>query len=119
MWRGVHDLDVVGDDEFFEALRDFFGEAGLEIEQQFIGEAEDVQVALHFAFGGGDGGVATFAGAEFFDVVGDLAVEEAGAVGADEAKAGAKTEIEDAGGLAERGMFREPVVVMRDDFGAV
>ena len=119
---GVDNLDVVGDEVFFEAGGDFGGEAGFEVEEEFLGEAVDVEVAFHLALQGGEGGVAALAGAEFFDVVGDLAVEVAGAVGTDEAKAGAAAEVEDGGALAKGGVLGEGVAVVGDggaaaDFG--
>ena len=90
MRRGVHDLHVVGDNIFFQPRRNFFGQARLKIQQQFVGERKNIQVAFHFAFGGGDGGVTAFAGAEFFHVVRHLPVQKSRAVGADEAKARTK-----------------------------
>ena len=76
---------------FSSRCRNFFRQARLEIQKQFIRERKNVQVAFHFALGGGDGGVAAFAGAEFFHVVRDLAVQKARAVGADETNARTKT----------------------------
>lgn len=115
----VNDLDVVGDNIFFETFGDGGSEAGFEIEEEFVLEREDVEVADHLAFGGDECGVAALAGAEFFDVVGDLAVKEAGAVGAEEAEASAKAEVEHAGGVAQGGVFGGDVAVVGDGIGGV
>ena len=112
MRGGVHELDIVGHNIAFQPGGDGGGEAGFKIEQEFLGQAGDVEVGLHFAFEGGEGGVAALAGGEFFDVVGHLAVEEAGAVGADEAEAATKAEIQHAGALAQSVIFHGGITVI-------
>jgi hypothetical protein len=119
MRRDVDDLDVVGDHVFFETVGNGFGKAWFEIQEEFLGEAIDIEVALHFAFCGDEGGVGAIAVSKAFYVVRDLAVEEADAVGTGEADASAKIEVEDSGVLAEGGVFGEGVAVVEDDLGAV
>ena len=119
MRRGVHDLHVVGDDEFFEPLRNFPGQARLEVQKQFVRQAENVQVAFHFAPGGDERGVTTGANGQLFHVIRDLSVQESDAVFADQTDPPAKTQIEHAGVFAERGMFGQPVAVIVHDFRAV
>ena len=46
----IHDLHIVGDDEFFQPLRNFSDQSRLKIQKQFIRERKNVQVAFHFAF---------------------------------------------------------------------
>ena len=117
--RSVHDLHVVGDDEFFEPLRNFPGQARLEVQKQFVWQAENVQVAYHFAPGGGQRGVTAGTDGQFFHVIRDLPVQKADAVIANETDSPAKTQIEHPGAFAERGMFGQPVAVIVHNFRAV
>ena len=91
MRRGVHDLHVVGDDEFFETRGNLFGQSRLEVQKQFVRERKNIQVAFHFTFGRGDRGVTTFARAKFFHVVRDLAVQKSDAIRAGQTNPRAKT----------------------------
>ena len=117
--RDIDDLDIVRNDILFEALGDGSGEAGLEIDEQFVGEAEDVEVALHLAFGGDEGGVAALAWAERVDVIGDLAVKEADTIGAGQAETGTEAEIEDGATVAQCMVLICRVAVIGDDFVGV
>ncbi len=119
MRRDVHDLHVVGDDEFFQSLRNFLRQTRLKIQKQFIRQTENIQVAFHFALVGRDGGVTTFADAQFFHIVRHLAVQKADAVGAGQTNPAAETEIQNAGALAQGGVFGEPVAVIVHDFRAI
>ena len=74
MRRDIHDLHVIGDNIFFQPLGDFLRQAGFKIHQQFIGEAQDIQVALHPALGSGDGSITTFARAKLFYIIGNLSM---------------------------------------------
>ena len=117
--RDVHDLHVIGDNVFLQSLHDGWREAGFEVEEQFILQREDVQVALHLALRRDERGVTTLADAEAFHIVGDLAVEEPGAVIADETEAGTGAEIEHAGGFAQGMVFGEPVAVAGRNIRAI
>src|SRR5215471_15033925 len=101
MRRDVHDLNVVGDDIFFQPLSDCCRKAGFKIEQQLVRETKDIQVTLHSAFGGDESGVTTVAGIQSFHIVCHLAVEKACAVGACDAEPASKAEVDDAGGLMQ------------------
>lgn len=78
------DLHIIRNDKPVEAVHDLRGEAGLKIEEDFVLEAANVEVGLHFAFGGNKSGIAPGARGEGVDVIGDLAMEEARTVCADE-----------------------------------
>ena len=119
MRRDVHDLHVVGDDEFFQSLRNFLRQARFEIQKQFVRQTENVQVAFHFALGGDERGVTTFTDAQFFHVVRHLAVQKPDAVGAGQANPAAETQIQNAGALAQRGVFGRPVAIIVHDFRAI
>ena len=110
--RGVHDLHVVGHNVFLQPARNFFGQARFQIEQEFVSQAKDVHVGFHFALGGGDGSVTTSANLEFFYVVGHLPVQKPRAVGADEAKARAETQVQHARALMQCVVFGQPVAVV-------
>jgi hypothetical protein len=98
---------------FLQPLRNFPGQARFKIQQQFVGQAKDIQVAFHFAFGGGDGGIAAFAHAEFFHVIRHLPVQKARAVGADEGKGASENSSPSRPRFrAKRGVFGEPVAII-------
>ena len=78
-----HD-DIIGDDELFQASAERFAEGGIGLDPKRIGGGADPAVGLQPAFGGDDGGANGLAGLEFFEVLGDLAVEKAGAIRAGE-----------------------------------
>ena len=119
MRRGIHNLHIVGDDVFLEARGEVPSQPRLGIQEQFLRQSEDVQVSLHFALGGGDGGVAALAGAELFHVVGHLSVQEARPVGADKAEARAKAQIHYARRRVQGGMLGPPVAVVMNDLRSV
>ena len=118
MGCNLHDLHIIGDDELLEPAGHGGGPARLEIQQQFLRQPVDVQVALHPAFGRDERGVAALAGGEIAHVVGHLAVEKADAIRPGEAEAAAEAEVEHAGGLAQRGVFRRLAGVTADGFAA-
>jgi hypothetical protein len=119
MRGGIDNLNVVGDDKFFEALGYGAGETRLEIEEQFVLEAVNVEVALQFALCGEKGGVTALADVQVLDVVGDLAIEKPQGIGAQKAEAGAEAQIQDAGGGVESGVFGLPIAVGGDGLLAV
>ena len=119
MRRDVHNLHVVGDDESFQSRGNFSRQAGLEIQKQFIRERENIQIAFHFPLGCGDGGVAAFAGAEFFHIVRHLPVQKTRAVRAGQADARTKAQINHTRAGPQRGVFSRPVAVISDDFRAI
>src|SRR5437660_911756 len=87
----------------------FMPQTRLEIEQQFIGQTKHIEVAGHFAFGRYQGGVTTVAHAQSFDVIGDLAVQKADAIGASQANARTKAQVHDACGLGKRPILGQDV----------
>ena len=113
---------VIGDDEFFEPLRDRRAVTRLEVEQDFVFEHVNVQVALHFALGVDQRGVTAFANFQILHVVGDLAVEKFLSIRPREAKARAEAQIQKTCHLTQRGVLGRRVSVMLDglhpvDFG--
>ena len=84
----IDDLNVIGNDELLESGRQRRGEAGLKIEKEFVFQAVDVQIRLDLAFGVDERGVASLACFEVLHVVGNLAVEEANAIGTTALRAG-------------------------------
>src|SRR2546423_1518502 len=83
-------VTAVGDVEFSGPLRYRRAVTRLEVEQDFVFEYVNVQVALHLALGVDQRGVTAFADFQILHVVGDLAVEKLLSVRASEAKARAK-----------------------------
>jgi len=116
---GIHNLHVIRHDEFFQPLSDFFREARFEIQQQFIRETQDIEVRLHFALGGGYGGIGAGAGAEFLNVVCHLAMQITRAVRPHQAKAAAAAQVQYAGGGPQGGVFGEDIAIVRDDFRTI
>src|SRR6185369_12485273 len=94
MWRDFHDLHVVGNDVFFEPLGDGGVKAWLKIQEDFVSEGIDIEIAFHFAFGSDERGITAFACAQTIYIVCDLAMQKAHAIGASEANATAKAQIE-------------------------
>ena len=79
--------------EHAQAFDHGFGEVGGEHQQEFAAGVGNNHIGDDAAFGGVVGGVAGFAFGEGFDVVGELAVQEGGAVvagGADDGEKGQK-----------------------------
>jgi hypothetical protein len=81
----IENLDIVRYDVVFEALDDGRGQSGLEIEEEFLLELVNVEVALKLALGGNEGGIAAAADRQILDVIGDLTVQESQPVGARDA----------------------------------
>src|SRR5262245_44073607 len=79
----------------------------------------DVQVALHFPLGGDQRGVTAVAGAKLFDLIGYLAVQEPGAVGAGQAGPPSQSQVDDSRAAIQSGVFRGGVSVVSDHFPAV
>ena len=119
MRRGVHNLHVVGDDEFFQALGNFRGQSWLEIEQQFVLETEDVQVTFHLPLCRDERGITAFTAAQFLDVVRHLTMETPDAIRAGQTNTPAKTQVQHTGARAQRRVFSQNVAVVADDFRAV
>ena len=119
MRRGIDQLRVIGDHVFFQTLRDGAGEARLEIQQQFIGEREEVEIALHLALGVDEQRVTALAELQRGDVVRDLAVEKLHAIRADDTHAAAKTQVQRGGGCVQRGVLCGRVGVVQHHFRAV
>jgi hypothetical protein len=86
---GVEHLHVVGDDVFLQPLGDGGGVTRFEVEEQFVSEAVEVQVAVHLALGVDERSVTALADAEALHVICHLAVEELHAVCAHQTKAAA------------------------------
>ena len=112
VWRDVCDLDVVGDDVFLEPLRDRRAVTGFEVEQDFVRQDIDVQVALHLCLRVDQRGVTTFPDLQIFHVVGDLAVEKFLPISAEETESRPEAQVENGGRTAQRGVFGEGVAVM-------
>ena len=73
--------DIIGDDKFFDSGPDRFTKREVGFKEEGVGGRGDMEVGLEPAFGGGDGRSDGVAGREFLEVLGDLSVEEAKAVG--------------------------------------
>ena len=84
----VLDGDVVGDDKLFKSGVEGFAENEIGFDEEGVGCGGDVEIGFESAFGGNDGGADGMAWEEFLYVLGNLAVEEAEAVGASEAEEG-------------------------------
>jgi len=90
--------DVIGDDELFQPGAEGFAEGGIRFDPEGIGGGTNPAVGLQFSFAGDDGGTNGLAGRKFFQVLGDLAVEEADPVLAGELEQGAGAGHPGAGG---------------------
>ena len=119
MRSDIDELDFVRNDKSFEPLADPFAEARLEVKQQFLRQAVNVQVALQLAFGGDQRRVATLPGSQAGYVVGDLPVEETSAIRTGHAQTPPETEIDHSRGFAQRCVFAPLVAEGLDDLGAV
>ncbi len=119
MRRGVHDLHVVRHNEFLQPLRNLLRQARLKIQQHFVREAKDIQVALHFALGRDERGVTAFAGGQPLHVIRHLAMEKSDPVVADQADSATKTQVQHAGRLAQGGALGSPIAVIADHFRSV
>jgi hypothetical protein len=65
-----------------------FAENEIGFDEEGVGCGSDLEIGFESSFGGNDGGVDRMAWEEFLYVLGNLAVEEAEAVGAGEAEEG-------------------------------
>lgn len=82
----VFDADIIGDDKFFDSCAERFAQGGVGLDEQGIGCGSDADIGIEPALGGDDGGADGVTGLEFFEILGDLTVEEADAVGTAQAK---------------------------------
>jgi hypothetical protein len=83
-------LHIVGDDVFLQSLRDGGCVAGFKVQQQFVWQNKQVEIALHLALGGGERSVTALADAKLLHIVRNLAVEKTNPVRARKAKAAAE-----------------------------
>jgi tRNA(adenine34) deaminase len=81
--------DIVGDDKLFQAGAEGFAERGIGFDPEGIGGGPDPAVGFEPALGRDDGGPDRLAGLEFFQVLGDLPVEETNSVLSGEFEQGA------------------------------
>ena len=89
---GIRDVlhgDIVGDDELFQSGAEGCTQRGVGFNPQSFGGGRDPAVGLQLAFGRDHGGPDSLAGRKFFQILGDLAVEEAYPVLAGESQEGA------------------------------
>jgi len=84
----VLDGDVVGDDKLFKSGVEGLAEGEIGFDEEGVGCGGDVEIGFESSFGGDDGGADGIAWEEFLYVLGNLAVEEAEAVGAGESEEG-------------------------------
>ena len=103
----IDHLHVVRNHIFFEPLRNDSSKSRFKIQQQLILQAEDIEIALHFALCRHEGRVAAFAHAQALHVVRHLAVQKTHAVRAGQTNPAAATQVKDACAFSQRGMFGE------------
>jgi len=84
----VLDGDVVGDDKLFKSGVEGLAEGEIGFDEEGVGCGGDMEIGFESSFGRNDGGADGMAWEEFLYVLGNLAVEEAEAVGASEAEEG-------------------------------
>jgi len=96
--RDVFHDGVIGDNELFQAGAEGFAEGRIRLDPEGIGGGTNPAVGLQFALGGDDGGTNGLAGRKFFQILGDLAIEEADPVLAGELEQGAGAGHPGAGG---------------------
>ena len=82
--------NIVGDDKLFQAGADGFVECKISFKQKRVGCGGNVEIGFQSAFRGDDGGANCVAWKKFFQILGDLAVEEAESVSACDAEEGAR-----------------------------
>ena len=87
--RDVLHGDIVGDDELFQASAEGFAKGAIRFNPESFGGGPDPAVGLQFSFCGNDRGADGLARCKFFQILGDLAVEEADPVLAGEFEEGA------------------------------
>ena len=104
---------------FSKRCRNFLRQPRFKIQKQFIGECKNVQIAFHFPFGRGDGGITAFAHAKLFHIVGDLSVQIPRTVGAHKADARTEAQINHARRFVKRGMFGQQVAIIIHQFRTV
>jgi hypothetical protein len=115
----VDDLHVVRDDEPFEPLANPLAESRLEVEQEFLRQAVDVQVALQFSLGGDERGVTALSGPQSSYVIRYLPMEESGAIRARYAQAPAEAQVRHARSVAQSAVFPQRVSKVFHDLDAV
>ena len=86
--RDVFDGDVVGDDKLFKSGVEGLAEGEIGFDEEGVGGGGDVEIGFESSFGRNDGGADRIAWEDFFYVLGNLAVEEAEAIGAGEPQKG-------------------------------
>jgi len=86
----VLDYDIVGNDKLFQARADGLVECKISFKQKRVGCGGNVEIGFQSAFRGDDGGANCVARKKFFQILGDLAVEEAESVSACDAEEGAR-----------------------------
>ena len=87
MRSDIGDLHILRDDIPFQPRLHSRREAGLEIEQDLIGQPIGKQVAFHFALGVDEGGVAAGEFPEAVDVVSYLPMQKPRAIGTEQTQA--------------------------------
>ena len=76
----IFDRHIVSDDKFLEAGAEWFAQHPIGFQEEGFGGGRDPEICFESSFGGDDGGTDGMSGKEFFEVLGDLPVEEADAV---------------------------------------
>ena len=115
----IRHLDVFGDDVFFQALLHGPGHSRLEVQEDFVLQNINVEVALDFAFGRDERGVTTRAGPQLLHIVCHLPIEKLYAICSKETEPSPETEVHDACRFAQRGVLGRRIAVMGDGFLAV
>ena len=85
MRSDIGDLHILRDDIPFQPCLHGRRKAGLEVEQDLIGQPIGKQVAFHFALGVDEGGVAAGEFPEAVDVVSYLPMQKPRAIGTEQA----------------------------------
>ena len=99
--RHVLEFHLVGDDVAADVLVDFFAQAGVGVDQEMVGETEQVQVGLDAALRIEQEGVATVARRHFLDVVAGDGVQQSRAVASAGHDAAPRVEIQPGSGIAQ------------------
>jgi hypothetical protein len=113
--RHIRHLDVISDDVLIQPRADGWAVAGFEVEQDLVGQAISIEIALDAAFGIHQGGITTLALAQPGHIIGHLPVQKGAAIGAKQTKPAAAAQIENNGGPAKSGIFTGWIAVMFDN----
>lgn len=111
----VHDLHVLGHDVVFQPRLEGVDQAGFEVEEQLLRKGEHMDVRNEPSLGRTERRRTPGSDRQRPDVVGDLSIEEADAIGAGEAESAPESEVKDGDGGPKGPVFGGGIPVVGDD----